>query len=187
MSASQASWPQSVFRTPTHPPEGLGVSPRNHRPELSRPRPQLPPTCGFAQLLRLALERGRRRSWVPRSELTAPPAFCAQDLGTSERAGLTCRGLRRLRNAGLGCGSGAAASEAAAQGPALRSARETAHHAVFLRMWPRARVPAVREGRGLPELAEGGGSGAGFLISIGRGLHVGLGAGLDDGRGSWLK
>lgn len=101
----------------------------------------------------------------PRGELTAPPALRERGLGTAERAGLTCRGLQRLRNAGLGCGPGAAASEAAAQWPALRSARETAHQAVFLRMRPRARVPAIREGRGLPELAgRGETAGAGFLI-----------------------
>lgn len=94
----------------------------------------------------------------------APPARCARGVNTAERTGLTCHGSRRLRNTELGGGPGAAAREAVVRWPALRSARETAHRAVFLRMRPRARVPAVREGRGLSERAGGGASGAGFLI-----------------------
>lgn len=98
-----------------------------------------------------------RRVWVARSALGSPAPRAA---ATPERGA-------RLQ-------PGAAASEAVAQWPALLSARETAHQAVFLRLRPRARVLAIREGRGLPNWRGIGGR----APNINRaGLHAELGLG----------
>lgn len=162
---------------PTHPPQGFGVPPpAPGTTGLSSPGPA--PSCHppVASPSCCALRWGRRRQpWARRSELTAPPTPCAGDMGTAERAGLTCR---------AGCGDSRTRSSATGRRSCERGGSAVASSALGAGNRPPSRIPPKAAARPRPRNPRGAGppgtgreSGAGLLIEIERGLYAQLGLG----------
>lgn len=86
--------PACILRT--YPPTHLKCSGSsgNLRPELSRSRPQLPPTCGFTQLLCLALGEAATALGPAQRADRAPDSLCAGSGHRGARWAHLPRGLR---------------------------------------------------------------------------------------------